>query len=1166
MSLDSLQTIINNRYKIEAKLGEGGMGSVYRATDRLTGNTVAVKRVTTPGEQLILGSMAQTSDYRLALAQEFRILASLRHPNIISVLDYGFDVTKQPFFTMELLDDALTVTDYGRSRSYEQKVDLVTQILQAIAYLHRHGIIHRDLKPDNTLVFNNQVKVLDFGLAIAREHMQVEDQLVGTIAYMAPEILFQNSPQNEASDLYAVGMIAYQLFADHYPFDTRNLNQLMRDISETNPDISMTGDNPALQSIIARLLAKSPNQRFQHAVDVLYAFEEMTGEHVQYETATIRESYLQAARFVGRQEEYEQLAQSIESLITHQRGTSWLIGGESGVGKSRFADELRILALVKGAQVLQGQAIAENSAPFWTWRSVLRRLCLSTELSDFQAGVLKGLVPDLELLINRPVRDAEAVDPQAAQLRLITVIEDVFLMQRQATVLLLEDLQWEDEGIEILKRLVRITSRVPLVIIATYRDDERPDLPNELSHMHLIRLKPFDLGAISELSASIVGDNGRRAGLIEILRRETEGNVLFIVEMIRMLAEEAGQLSRIDTASIPSVNVSGGAILQRRLSRIPAYAQDLLRIAAVAGRELDLDVLQSLSPDTNLNYWLDAVSNMVEVQDNRYRFSHNKLREGLVASLSTDQQEQIHHDLALALEAVHPENHALLAYHWRESRQPEKELPYARSAGLKALEVGSFRVASTFLERANELMQRFQHPPREQAFLKYQLGLAAISMGQTLKAVQHYETALAMLGFSAPATPGQTYIKMMKAVIRQIWHRIRLDILQSPLKEQSERYELPARVASAIGIPYSISGNTLMTLYTLINSINWSERAGDTAHDVAFIGHTFTGDLFALSLPRLGAVFSRRANWLRPRVNSRKAIGEVQRNSALLVAASGDWRASTHRHEESVRIAEEIGDMRLWLTTHSLHLVMAYFFEPEWAGLITSVENIRDVAARQDDLQIKGLAIGMHIILLLHRGSLEEAQSLRDHNQAFLDSLDEPGALRYVCSATVQLLRRHGQAEEALVEADKLLALMPTVPAEPIFLFFLHILGELFFTLWERDLTPDLQTRAQQLLKMLKTYAQLYPIGKPMLALYSMWWAGISKDSKGILRQGEKALRLAQHYQMPLSEGLAHYQMARFHPGGHTHRQIHLRAAKAIFERLNESWYMDEINAQLSTQ
>jgi eukaryotic-like serine/threonine-protein kinase len=97
--------------------------------------------------------------FRLALAQEFRTLASLRHPHIISVLDYGFDEYEQPFVVMELLAAEGNVVQVGKRLPVAQRLDLLMQMLQALSYLHRRGVIHRDMKPDNVLIVNGQVKV-----------------------------------------------------------------------------------------------------------------------------------------------------------------------------------------------------------------------------------------------------------------------------------------------------------------------------------------------------------------------------------------------------------------------------------------------------------------------------------------------------------------------------------------------------------------------------------------------------------------------------------------------------------------------------------------------------------------------------------------------------------------------------------------------------------------------------------------------------------------------------------------------------------------------------------------------------------------------------------------------------------------------------------------------
>src|SRR5258708_7271290 len=351
--------VINRRYILDKTLGQGGMGIVYQAMDRLNSAPVALKMVTTPTEQLLFASFNESTDLKVSLAQEFKVLASLRHPSIIGVQDYGFDSQNQPYFTMDLLPAPQTIIEAGKAIDVPGKVNLLIQILQALFSLHLREILHRDLKPNNVLVQDDRVKVLDFGLSVNARQATSKHETSGTLAYMAPEVT-NGEAFGPPADLYAVGLMAYELLVGTFPFNVRNITTLVEQIRSMLPDFTALVGNPELMAVLMRLLAKNPSDRYPQAEEVIPALCNATNVPIPTETLAIRESFIQAASFVGREQEIQQLSDSLNKSIQGSGGVI-LIGGESGVGKSRLLDELRIRAVVQGIPVLRGQAIAEGS-------------------------------------------------------------------------------------------------------------------------------------------------------------------------------------------------------------------------------------------------------------------------------------------------------------------------------------------------------------------------------------------------------------------------------------------------------------------------------------------------------------------------------------------------------------------------------------------------------------------------------------------------------------------------------------------------------------------------------------------------------------------------------------------------------------------------------------
>lgn len=800
-------TTVNNRYILQDKLGEGGMGAVWKAVDRLTGKTVALKQVLTDGahsaEDTDSTLAGDTLSTRLALAQEFKVLASLRHPHIITVLDYGFDSTQQPYFTMELLDDTATLLESGMPRSVIGKTQLFNQVLQALSYLHRRNVIHRDLKPGNIMVKDNTVKVLDFGLSVGVDQTEEAMAIAGTLAYMAPEV-FRGETPSAAADLYAMGVIIYEMLVGKLPFvpDSR---QFMMDVLTSSPDISFieaieedldaatdpatqtiydaateavvdvdtddamldsleeilagmstssgTNTKPTLARVVDRLLAKSPDLRYNDADEVIRDISIAVHQPVPVESAAIRESFLQSAQFVGRDAEMQQLVNAMAETRT-VTGSAWLLGGESGVGKSRMLDELRIRALVDGMSAMRGMGVANGGLPYQLWREPLRNLLLMNDVSDLDAGILKDIIHDIDDLLGRPIPAAPPIEGAAYQERLVATIMAVFKQQSEPTVLMVEDLQWTTESLDVLKRLTAIVHELPLLIVGTYRSDENPDLAKSLPNMQHMHLERLDAEAVARLSESMLGNVGRRDDLVELLHKETEGNVYFLVEAVRALAEEAGSMEQLAHSSLPRRIIAGGIddVMSRRLSRMPDDSVDLLRLAAVAGRELDIDLLNHMTSEADVINWLTIASNVgvVEINEGQWQFAHAQLRQVALTQIPDDERADLNRRVAEAIEAIYsdqPERAVTLIQFWREAGDHAKEYEYAVKAGQYLLHISNLGDAVITLERALALLDSVlsgDEQRQQRSLLLVKLGRALHYLGSYEEAQRHLEEALSV--------------------------------------------------------------------------------------------------------------------------------------------------------------------------------------------------------------------------------------------------------------------------------------------------------------------------------------------------------------------------------------------------------------------------------------
>jgi len=272
------------KYRIEGTLGEGGMGIVYKGYDPLIARTVAIKTIR---NSLLEGKSGQ--ELLIRFKHEAQAAGRLTHPNIVAIYEYseGKDDCC-PYFIMEHIEGK-ELKDYlkmGVRFTFEQSLNIIEQVLEALGYAHKHGIIHRDIKPANIILLENKsVKIADFGIAkLDDSEFTQTGKVIGTPSYMSPEQC-KGLHVDGRSDLYSAGLLLYELLTGKKATAVshqRGFAQVMKGFSPDKPDTSDSQTIHIFNTIIKKALAEEPDQRFQSAEVFLSEIKKLSTQHASH--------------------------------------------------------------------------------------------------------------------------------------------------------------------------------------------------------------------------------------------------------------------------------------------------------------------------------------------------------------------------------------------------------------------------------------------------------------------------------------------------------------------------------------------------------------------------------------------------------------------------------------------------------------------------------------------------------------------------------------------------------------------------------------------------------------------------------------------------------------------------------------------------------------------
>ena len=425
--------------------------------------------------------------------------------------------------------------------------------------------------------------------------------------------------------------------------------------------------------------------------------------------------------FVGRRREMAVLSEHLTAVECESRGRLVLVEGEVGVGKTRLVTEW--LSTLSHVHVLTGRCFeAERSIPYHPWidllRSSLSRLDWERiELPNLWMSELSRLIPELRT-IYPALPLPTSVDLELTRGRLAEAIHQWLraLGQYQPVILFLDDLQWIDRAsLAMLEYLLRHSADLPLLVVVAQRERELdPAWQRSLSVLereglcHRVTLYRLSFPEVAAIARHI----GFRAtdpdAFLKRLFRETEGNPLFVVEILRSL-----QRADIDTSDEWPIPLTVKDVVQAHLDRLDTRDRQLFTIAAVIGRSFDHTTLQAVTgqpPQLILSALDEGIAaGLIVERDGRYDFSHDKIRAVLYRRSSRARRRHLHRRVAEALERLHAADlspyFGLLANHFDAAAEPDRACHYALRAAKRAVELYADEDALSWYERAQAMSE-----------------------------------------------------------------------------------------------------------------------------------------------------------------------------------------------------------------------------------------------------------------------------------------------------------------------------------------------------------------------------------------------------------------------------------------------------------------------------
>lgn len=569
---------LDGRFELIRKLGEGGMGEVYLATDTFTNEQVAVKltHLGTKNAELL----------KKRFIREVKLLQSINHKGVVKLIASGETIDRL-YFVMEYIPGQ----PIFEGKTYKDTAMILMKVADALEAIHDQGVVHRDIKPENILMNGENPVIVDFGIASETNTQRLTQtgSMIGTVSYMSPEQVM-GSQVDQRADLYSLGVVMYEILTKQSPFVGGQVaNQIFRILQErpssprqVNPDIPTP-----LESICLKLLEKNPEQRYQNAAELVHDLTTfIKGE--QFHGKKVADISQAAVPLVGREDTVEKLSEILDLLFFND-GHFVIIKGPDGSGKSRLVEELRSMALLRSFRVF----ICDPKLVIEGVPAIASTLDLIADYSPIEdkdflqkhAGLIHSLSPKLASRweIPKPFKGESESNPSE------TIVDLLLMVVPDKTKVFVFESDLDELSKTVLLSMAGQTKGKDMLVVAL-TSTPTPTLIN--IDPIVLQLKPLTVHHIKEI-ANAFNFNIEDEKLKD-LHDKSNGNTRYIIEAIRRLASE-----KKTTSGLPE-NLD--SIIQKSILHLSETSQTLLKKAAVIKKPLPLDDLQAIVrlPETEM--------------------------------------------------------------------------------------------------------------------------------------------------------------------------------------------------------------------------------------------------------------------------------------------------------------------------------------------------------------------------------------------------------------------------------------------------------------------------------------------------------------------------------------------------------------------------------------